>query len=191
MSNKAPLNKDWKNSRFCALCPKPLQAIFIHGAELHSRENPWRLRLDEPSFRGVTSAMMAQSLFKEQLLEFVEDRQDPFDIDLLKSSCNDKFIDDNWFWGALWELEEEGKIVRLNHHYLSTRVLMRRWIKAQTKPPSATEEYSNDLSLPQNLLHPIEELLNERPELGYLDVDEFIIDAIRRRIQQLKKSKGW
>jgi hypothetical protein len=127
---------------------------------------------------GVASAMMVQSLFKEQLLEFVEDREEPFNLEFLVESCNDRFIDENRFREALFELEEEGQVVKLNHHYLSTRVLMRRWIRREEKPP-----HERGLSLPQSLIRQVEDLLGERPELGYLDAAEFVRDAIRRFIQ--------
>lgn len=42
----------------------------------------------------------------------------------------------------------------------------------------------------EELIWKIHELLSERPKLGYLDADEFVRDAIRRRIQQLKKTTG-
>ena len=54
--------------------------------------------------------MRAQSLFKEQLLEYVEWREEPFDVEFLRTSCNDRFVDDASFQNALWMLEEEGKI---------------------------------------------------------------------------------
>jgi len=121
--------------------------------------------------------MMAQSAFKEQLLEFVEGREEPFNLDFLVKSCNETFIDENRFQNALYELEEEGQIIRLDDHYLSTRVLMRRWIKTETPA------HEKGLSLPQSLIRHIQGLLEERPELGYVDVDEFVRDAIRRFIQ--------
>ena len=63
--------------------------------------------------------MSTQSLLKEQLLEFVEWREEPFNVEFLVESCNDRFIDERRFTNALYELEEEGQIVRLDHHYLS------------------------------------------------------------------------
>lgn len=59
--------------------------------------------------------------FKEQLLEFVEDREEPFDVEFLARNCNDKLIRDDWIRGALWELEEEGQIA--THAYLTITVL--------------------------------------------------------------------
>ena len=122
--------------------------------------------------------MMAQTLFKEQLLEFVEDREEPFTEEYLEENCNDKFIDRSWIRDALCNLEEEGRIVRLDHHYLSTRVLMKRWTRHQEKAP-----LEKALTIPQSLLRTIQDLLEARPNLGYIDADEFIRDAIRRFIQ--------
>ncbi len=135
--------------------------------------------------------MRVQSLFKDQLLEFVEYREKPFDLEFLASNCNDRFVDHDWVRGALFELEEDGKIVRLNHHYLSTLVLMRRWI-GEYIPTEKTElKVSKDILLvPDELMGQIQELLSEKPILGYLDVDEFVRDAIRRCIQRLKK-RNW
>lgn len=126
---------------------------------------------------GVVS-MMVQSLFKEQMLEFVENREEPFNLEFLVDNCNDKFIEEKSIRDILCELEEEGLIVKLNHHYLSTRILMRRWIKTEEKPRP-----EKALSLPQSLIHHIQDLLDEKPGLGYFDVNEFVRDAIRKFIE--------
>jgi len=44
----------------------------------------------------------------------------------------------------------------------------------------------SSFTLPQSLIRQIQETLIERPELGYLDIGEFIRDALRRRIEQLE-----
>ena len=43
------------------------------------------------------------------------------------------------------------------------------------------------ISLPETMIEEIEKLLKQRPDLGYQSVAEFIKDAIRRRIEELKK----
>jgi len=43
------------------------------------------------------------------------------------------------------------------------------------------------LPVPDDVMGQIRELFSERPELGYVDADEFARDAIRRFIQQFKK----
>jgi len=157
-----------------------------HTTELHTERETHIIVL-------VASTMSVQSLtrerhFKEQLLEFVEERVEPFDLEFLASNCNDRFVDHGWVQGALWELEEDGRIVRLNRHYLSSWVLMRRWIRERIPTHEAELKPLNEmLPIPDDLMGQIRELLSERPELGYLDVDEFARDAIRKRIQQHKK----
>ena len=121
---------------------------------------------------------IAQSLFKEQMLEFIESEDEPFNLEFLVKNCNDKFIEEGYYQDALCALEEEGQIVRFDHHYLSTRVLMKRWIKTEER-----RAHENRLSLPQSIVCQILELLDQRPELGYTNVGEFIRDAIRRFIE--------
>jgi len=125
--------------------------------------------------------------FKEQLLEFVEEREEPFNMTSLVESCN-SFVDDEWVRGALFELEDEGRIVKLDHHYLSTRILMRRWIRAKEEPRPISEDVLNGPFVPQGLIDRIEELLDEMPELGYLDMDEFVRDAVRRLLEKFGKT---
>ena len=126
--------------------------------------------------------------FKEQLLEFVEEREEPFNAKFLVESCN-SFVDDEWVRGALFELEDEGRIVKLDHHYLSTRILMRRWIRTKEKPRPISDDVLNQPFVPQGLIDQIEELLDERQELGYFDVDEFVRDAVRRLLEKFGKRK--
>jgi len=104
--------------------------------------------------------MMAQSLFKEQVLEFVEDKEEPFNFEFLKANCNQP-LEDHRFWDALYEFEEEGKIVRLDHHYLSTRVMMRRWIRTKEKPQIISEDFSYEPFVPQGLIDQVEELMEQ------------------------------
>ena len=71
---------------------------------------------------------------------------------------------------------------------------MRRWMSGPVNASLPFEEELNDLLVPLGLLQRIQEFLAENTGLGYLDVGEFVRDAIRRHIQQLKKdpskSKG-
>ena len=128
---------------------------------------------------------ITQSLVKEQLIEFVEDHAEPFDLRFIMASCN-TWIDEQWIRRALSELEEEGQIVRLNHHYLATRTARRRWFPRPRQLPFAPQISRSDLPPPSSVLHEFRDLLTERPDLGYLDTSEFIRDALRRRIHQLE-----
>ena len=125
--------------------------------------------------------------FKEQLLEFVEEKEEPFNTTFLVENCN-SFVDDECVRSALYELEEEGRIVKVDHHYLSTRILMKRWIRTKDEPKPSSEDFLNGPFVPQGLLDQIEELLDERQELGYLDVDEFVRDAVRRLLEKFGKT---
>ena len=58
---------------------------------------------------------------------------------------------------------------------------------ARKKSQTAPREDFNGFILPRSLMREIQEALIERRELGYLDIGEFIRDALRRRIEQLEK----
>lgn len=131
--------------------------------------------------------MTSMQGFKEQLLEFVEEREEPFNTTFLVENCN-SFVDDECVRSALYELEEEGRIVKVDHHYLSTRILMKRWIRIKEEPRPISEDLLNGPFVPQGLIDQIEELLDERQELGYLDVDEFVRDAVRRLLEKFGKT---
>lgn len=133
--------------------------------------------------------MSREEMFKEQLFEFVEYMDEPFDFKFLVENCNDGFVEYRWIESALDELEEAGKIVRLDEHrYLSTRIMLRRWIRDKGKPHPISEDFLNGSFVSQGLIDQIEELLEERPELGYLDVDEFVRDAVRKLMKQFGKT---
>jgi len=127
--------------------------------------------------------MIDMQAFKEQLMEFIEEREEPFDVSFLVKTCNQP-VSDIRIHDTLYELTEEGKIVRLNHEYLSTRILMKRWLKPAN--PRKNTLTNAGLFLPKDLFFQIAELLHERPELGYIDIEEFVRDALRRHVQQNK-----
>jgi len=124
--------------------------------------------------------LIAESAFKEQLLEFVENREDPFNLSYLMMNCN-QTLDKKYFQNAIYELEEEGQIIQIDHNYLSAKILMRRWIQ----PLEKLEDY---LTLPSSLVHQVQELIEEKYERGYNNIDDFIIDAVKLFIQHLKKA---
>jgi metal-responsive CopG/Arc/MetJ family transcriptional regulator len=45
------------------------------------------------------------------------------------------------------------------------------------------------IRVPDELVKTIQELMEERKELGYRSHSEFIIDAMRRRVEELLKEK--
>jgi len=121
--------------------------------------------------------------FKKQLIEYVEGLEEPFDVNFLMSRCNQP-VSYMTVHDILCELIDEGKVVRLNTGlYLSTRVLMRRWLKS--KPRLPLEEEPDLIELSPSLIREIKELIKERPELGYSDVDEFVRDALRRYLYEV------
>jgi hypothetical protein len=63
-----------------------------------------------------------------------------------------------------------------------------RWLRAKEEPQPLAEDFLNGPSVPPGLIDQIEELLEERPELGYIDVDEFVRDAVRRLMKQFGKT---
>ena len=126
-----------------------------------------------------------ESRLKKQILEFIGDREDPFDLEFLMNRCLQP-VSDIMIHNALCELADEGKIIRLNdRYYLSTRVLMRRWLRQKIKNLEDGVTF-DELEIPRRLIRQVTRLLKERPELGYIDVADFVRDAIRRAVSKLR-----
>ena len=125
--------------------------------------------------------LLFEESLKKQLLDFIEDMEEPFDIEFLMNSCLQP-VSEIRIHNVLCELIEEGKIIRISdNQYLSTRVLMKRWLKQKIRNPN-DEIVFDELELPRSLIRQISRLLREKPELGYVDVSEFVRDAIRRML---------
>jgi len=125
--------------------------------------------------------LLAEEQFKKQLLEFIEDREEPFDVDFLVRCCLQS-VSDIKIHDALCEFVEEGKIIRLDdRYYLSTRVLMKRWLKQKIKRLDDNVGF-DELELPRKLIDQVMRLLKEKPGLGYVDAADFVRDAIRRSL---------
>lgn len=107
------------------------------------------------------------NLFKEQLYEFIEWEEQPFDVDYLIKNCN-YWVDPWKIYDVLFQLEEEGRIFQLkNGKYLSLKVLLNKWIKTR---------FIN-LRLPRSLYEAMKYLIH----LGYYkSMDDLIRDAIRK-----------
>ena len=134
----------------------------------------------------MEASLIFEDQLKEEILEFVEDREEPFDVEFLVKRCLQP-VSEIRIRDALCELIEEGKIIRLNdNYYLSTRVLMRRWLKQKIRSLEDSIVF-DELELPRNLIRQIARLLKERPELGYVDVADFVRDAIRRALPHLRR----
>jgi len=127
----------------------------------------------------MEACLLCEDRFKEQLLEFIEDREKPFDVEFLLKRCLQP-VSDIRIHDALCELVEEGKIIRLDErYYLSTRVLMKRWLKQKIKNLEGNVIF-DELELPRSLIRQVARLIKEKPELGYVDIADFVRDAIRR-----------
>jgi len=119
----------------------------------------------------MEACLLRQDNFKEQLLEFIEDREKPFDVEFLMKHCLQP-VSDIKIHDVLCELAEEGKIIRLDdRYYLSTRVLIRNL---------EGNVIFDEIELPQRLIRQVAKLIKEKPELGYIDIADFVRDAIRR-----------
>ena len=128
--------------------------------------------------------LLAEEQFKKQLLEFIEDREEPFDVEFLVRRCLQP-VSVIKVHDALCELGEEGRIIRLDdRHYMSTRVLMKRWLKQKIRKIGGNVSFDG-LELPRNLIDQVMRLLKEKPGLGYVDAEDFIRDAIRRSLRHL------
>ena len=128
-------------------------------------------------------ALQERRVFKEQLLEFIEGQTEPFDLNFLVESCLQP-VSRITVHEVLCELVDEGFVVALGDGlYLSTRVLMKKWIREKLPSEGEDEdaEAADDLvELPDEMISEIEEVLRMRPELGYRDIEEFVRDALRR-----------
>jgi len=130
--------------------------------------------------------LLLEESLKKQLLNFIEDLEEPFDIEFLMKSCLQP-VSEIKIHDVLCELIEEGKIIRISgNQYLSTRVLMKRWLRQKIR--SSNDDIAFEvLELPRSLIRQISRLIREKPELGYINVSEFIRDAIRRWISNLDR----
>ena len=130
--------------------------------------------------------LLLEESLKKQLLNFIEDLEEPFDIEFLMNSCLQP-VSEIKIHDVLCELIEEGKIIRISgNQYLSTRVLMKRWLRQKIR--SSNDDIAFEvLELPRSLIRQISRLIREKPELGYINVSEFIRDAIRRWISNLDR----
>ena len=46
------------------------------------------------------------------------------------------------------------------------------------------------LTIPESLIEKVEALIEERKELGYVSVSEFVKEAIRRRVEEIESTRS-
>jgi hypothetical protein len=115
--------------------------------------------------------------FKRQLLDFIEDRDEPFTVRFLVESCIQP-VGESLVQNALADLESEGLVIWLGGgEWISTKAVMKRALKP-----------SMEVILPKSLVAQIISTAIKRPELGYTNLTEFIKDAIEKFIKHHSKT---
>jgi hypothetical protein len=111
--------------------------------------------------------------FKRQLLDFIEDRDEPFTVKFLVESCIQP-VSESLVQNALAELEGEGLVIWLGGgEWISTKAVMKRALKPNT-----------EVIIPKSLIAQIISTAIKRPDLGYTSLTEFIRDAVKNFIKQ-------
>jgi hypothetical protein len=111
--------------------------------------------------------------FKRQLLDFIEDRDEPFTVRFLVESCLQP-VGETLVQNALADLENEGLVIWLGGgEWISTKAVMKRALKP-----------SMEVILPKSLVAQIISTAIKRPDLGYTSLAEFIRDAVKNFIKQ-------
>jgi hypothetical protein len=112
--------------------------------------------------------------FKRQLLDFIEDRDEPFTVKFLVESCLQP-VSETLVQNALADLESEGLVIWLGGgEWISTKAVVKRALKP-----------SMEVILPKSLIAQIISTAIKRPDLGYTSLTEFIRDAIKNFINRL------
>jgi hypothetical protein len=115
--------------------------------------------------------------FKRQLLDFIEDRDEPFTVRFLVERCIQP-VSESLVQNALAELEGEGLVIWLGGgEWISAKAVVKRALKP-----------SMEVILPKSLIAQIITTAIKRPELGYTNLTEFIKDAIKNFIKQHSKT---
>ena len=102
------------------------------------------------------------------MLDFIEDREEPFTVKFLVESCLQP-VSESLVQNALADLEGEGLIIWLGGgEWISTKAVLKRALKP-----------SMEVIIPKSLIAQIIGTAIKRPDLGYTDIGEFIRDAIK------------
>lgn len=112
--------------------------------------------------------------FKDSLLEFIEFRSEPFDIDFIYKQCIQP-IDKHRINEAFYQLELEGKILRLSDgRYIATRVALKKWLSSQFL----------EIKIPEEIAVEIEETMHLTPR-AWKTIDSFVSEAIKEHIKKV------
>ena len=123
---------------------------------------------------------------KRQLLEFIEELEEPFNIEFIIRNCL-KPVSRIEIHDILCELVDEGKIVKIDgEYYMPVKTLIRRWLRGKIRRVG-DEVVLDGLELPRSLVEDVREFIRDRAGLGYVDVAEFIRDAIRRKLKSIRE----
>jgi hypothetical protein len=123
--------------------------------------------------------MISMDEFKNQLYEFIEFRSEPFDAKFILNSCIQP-IDKYRVYEALYQLEVEGKIIRLSDgRYASTKMALKRWIRNRLV----------EAQIPDHLIREIEWAMKVKPEICR-SIEEFITEAIKEYIEKIRGIGG-
>jgi hypothetical protein len=115
--------------------------------------------------------------FKRQLLDFIEDREEPFTVKFLVESCLQP-DSGSLVQNALADLESEGLVIWLGGgEWISTKAVIKRALKPNT-----------EVIIPKSLVAQIISTAIKRPDLGYTSLTEFIKDAIKIFINRNSKT---
>jgi len=111
--------------------------------------------------------------FKRQLLEFIEDRDEPFTVKFLVERCLQP-VGESLVQNALAELEGEGLVIWLGGgEWISTKAVLKRALKP-----------SMEVIMPKSLIAQIISTAIKRPDLEYTSITEFIKDAVKNFINK-------
>ena len=113
--------------------------------------------------------------FKQQLLDFIDDLEEPFSINFLAEKCLQP-IRKELIHEVLCEFEKEGHVVFVGDGmWITTKVLIKRALNK-----------TQQIQISSNLIAEVITFLIKHPELGYSNIKDFIKDAILHTIQKTK-----
>jgi len=134
----------------------------------------------------METRLLVKDDLKRQLLEFIEELEEPFNIEFIMRNCL-KPVSRIEIHDILCELVDEGRIVRVDgEYYMPVKTLIRRWLRGKIRRVG-DEVILDGLELPKSLVEDVREFIRSRAELGYVDEAEFIRDAIRRKLKSLRE----